>query len=131
MTSEQPEYNHHRAWTPLIVAGLVFITLILGDVIYREFHDSSRVPVVLDDVNSPSLEEVTNAYHQDLRAALNSHDTSRFSPEFFEALIVMRVPSEYRDMHVQLVILSDQENFSEVALREFIDRMRADYSWLN
>ncbi len=75
-------------------------------------------------------EALVEPYREELRAAITAFESTKVREPFLQSLLTMRVPSDYLDMHVKLVIAADGEEYSEQELLGELTELRAEYTWL-
>lgn len=95
----------HRSWFPFILVGLSTALLALIVVVY----DPSATPTVSD---GPAIVAPTGTEYE---AAVQSVVTTYFASSSsdadqtaYDALLVMRVPEAYKDVHIALVLAFGQ-----------------------
>lgn len=102
--------NHHRTWLPVIIVGLIIVALIAwrawGAEIQKRLPDATKTQQQVQNI-------VTNAsYAQELFAALTDFAKNHDRAIFMDKLTTMRVPADFRDLHVKLVIAADDVDYS-------------------
>lgn len=100
---------HHRTWFPLIVVGL---TVLLAGVIISLFKDEALTPSQESAVTSveyqANVHAITGSLRDEISAASNDELRAALLEEKRSALIELLVPSEYKDLHLELVIVLSQ-----------------------
>ena len=138
---------HKHSLFPLAVIFLTFVLALLMVTLFRVPTQSE----VVSSGNTSSVEEVTvspDAYRSDLAAALStfSTDTTDASDDLAklmaaekaqQALLALRVPVEYKELHLDLVILLNDVQMAlksadrslETPLAQ-INLIKETYPWL-
>lgn len=117
----------HRSWFPFILVGLSAALLAVILVAYRPNDELS----VSDEpaVVAPTGEEYKSAAQQIVSDYLASSD-SEADKIAYDALLALRVPAEYKDVHVQLVLAFGQMAAGEdVAGKARLDDVMQVYPW--
>ncbi len=117
--------NHHRTWLPLALIGGVFLILIV--IAWWPEPKEQKLPAV---DQSAVTQEMKSHYQQELRGAFESYDQTGSQSDLLSVLLTVRVPADYLNAHVNLVIAADEEDFSVDALKTHMAAMRTEYAWL-
>jgi hypothetical protein len=117
--------NHHRTWLPIALIGGAFVIL-LGIASLPEAKERELPPV--DQV--AATQEMKSNYQRVLRDAFVAYDQTGSQTDLLNTLLTVRVPADYLNAHVNLVIAADTEDFSADALKTHIASMRAEFAWL-
>lgn len=118
--------NHHRVWLLLVLIGAVFCALLLSFVLYTQgnFLNNKTPSQTADSIKM--IETYKKVFHE----TLSAYDQSSSREQLLASLLAMRVPTDYLEAHIDLVLLADDIDFSEQALRDQINNIRTTYAWL-
>ncbi len=123
---------HHKTYFPILVGVL---TLILAGAIFSIFKDRATLePTVPSAVTSVEYQANAHAILGDVRTRIAAESASEGKSEILskarEALLQLHVPSEYKDLHLDLVILlTDWMNGTEGAEARW-QTLVDQYSWI-
>lgn len=117
--------NHHRTWLPLALIGGAFLIL-LAVAALPKAKERELPPVD----QAAATQEMKSNYQRELRDAFTAYDQTSSQPDLLKTLLTVRVPADYLNAHVNLVIAADDDGFSEDVLKTHIADMRAEFAWL-
>ncbi len=119
----------HRSWFPFILVGLsaALLAVILVAYTPNDSRVDSSAPVVV----APTGEEYEVAVQMIVSNSSLSSD-SEADKVAYDALLALRVPAEYKDVHVQLVLAFGQMVAGEdVAGRARLSDIQKVYPWVS
>lgn len=126
--------THHRSWFPTILIGL---TIGLGAIFYAldRKEENDLGPAASNDGDGAAEEIVVPAtsegYQAAVTALMQSYATDKNAEATYNGLIVLRVPTDLQQLHLDLVIAFSQlaaGNRDDGAAR--LEVLKAQYSWL-
>lgn len=117
--------DSHRSWFPLILTGL---SLGLAALIFAVYEPrevaSSQQPVVSQ---APTAEQ----YQAAVNAVFSTYEANGDTQAAYDALVAIRVPVEFLDVHLALVYaLNDLQAGQSAEGQARLDAIRAVNSWL-
>ena len=116
-------HTHHRTWFPYILAGL---TLLLALGIFTILSDSQR------GLEPPKLlAPTTQEYQTNVQTICADFSLALDLEKTYESLLTLRVPVEYKDAHLALVLLfgqAVQSGNTDISLG--LAQIKAQYTWL-
>ncbi len=120
--------DHHRTWTPFILIGCT----ILGVIAFIFLTDVQN-QTLAEDIYLPIEQQVVMSsgdYESAISMMFNEVDIWT-ADHMYEALLEMRIPAEYRDLHLRFVIAI--ENVSSGRVQQGMDSLEKlgnEYPWL-
>lgn len=116
----------HRSWFPFILIGLSTALLAVIVVLYQPRASSIDVPVVV----APTGDEYEGAV-QGIVSTYMLSSQSEADKDAYDALLALRVPAAYKDVHVQLVLAFGQMTAGEdVAGQARLSDVAQVYPWV-
>lgn len=121
--------HHYRTWFPHIVIGL---TILLGAGIYYwvtiQEDSAPPVPVANIPINAPLTQ---SEYEDQVTTIIEAYQADANRDGAFSSLLNMQgIPTEMRDLHVELILLLDQPSDSPANVNAGLNDLRNDYTWL-
>ena len=124
-------YDHH-AWLSLSIVGLLIVLVftVMRIISVWDMRIQLHDTIVLQQSTSQTASQLVEQYRIDLHRILQTYEQNENQEQLLQELLTVHVPSEYLAMHVNLVIASDAEQFSQQELQEKIGALRTEYNWL-
>ncbi|MDP2631855.1 MAG: hypothetical protein Q8P30_03770 [Candidatus Uhrbacteria bacterium] len=117
----------HRTWFPFILVGLTVALLLFVVIWVNEKSEDTYT----DD--QPEVVEVISAeeYQQEMNSVFTEFLSSKNVNLAYDQLLDIRVPSRYKDVHLELVIILAKYRAGDVeeAIGRY-DALKAQINWL-
>ncbi|RMD51155.1 hypothetical protein D6827_02740 [Candidatus Parcubacteria bacterium] len=114
--------SQHKTLLPFILIGLVVFAMFVGIAWYQEHDQLSNTEVL--SVSAPQIDD----YQSDIKVILQDYKETGDAKTAYSALLLERVPAEYKELHLRLVLLFARADSLDIFSE--IDKLSAQYNWL-
>lgn len=123
----------HRSWFPVILTGLSVALAVLIAAVYEPgsapVQPSSTRPES-EQVDISGAAPTEEQYQAAVNAVMDAHRQNRDVDASYNALVAIRVPVTYLDLHLQLVyLLNDMQQ--GLAVTDHVQTLIGQYDWLH
>lgn len=117
---------HHRSWFPFILVGLSLLLLL---VLVVGLQPSEEKIVFVSETSLVPISEID--YESDVIAILEQLQESEDSEIVRDLLLLQRVPSQYKEIHFELILVMGLYRSGEVVTAETrMNELKIQYAWL-
>jgi len=122
--------QEHRTWFPLILIGL---TIVLFAVIATQYQkdDIGSIEDITESVQIDLPRVTEEGYKSEIVTILNDFSVSHDANSAYELLLNTRVPAEFKDVHLEIVMIMNAFKSGKTTEGESrLDMLRVDETWL-
>lgn len=119
--------QEHRTWFPFIMIGITVLILVA----YGVWGRSSNLPQESAGVRQEVEAVDAGEYQAEVIRILEDFDAHQDAGQTYEDLLIVKVPAEYRDLHLELVVAFGELRANKIESGEArLDLLRRQTDWL-